>query len=272
LTITGTSESIVDEMARPAVRARGWKKASTSSTHLCRPNGVDSISIFLASIVENVGDQLLQGFAAGTDDGHVCALLGRERRVGENLGESDHAVDRRADLVADHGEKFALGAIRGFRRLLGPQQRRLRFLAQGDVMTDRLKLQGVARVVLDRPLHPHQPGAATVGSVEFALEGIRLVENRGARRDERERLADELRPLLAKGAGVCAVDERQLAVGPIAADEVDLILDDAAVARLGFLQGLGHAFDVAGQSDNLVVLSLAVGLAHLDRHGGPQRL
>lgn len=49
--------------------------------------------------------------AAGLDGVDVVALLGSEGAFLEEGGETQHAVHGSADLVAHHGEKFALGAI-----------------------------------------------------------------------------------------------------------------------------------------------------------------
>ena len=43
----------------------------------------------------------------------VSPLLRRERGTGQQLGHADHAVHRRADLVADVGQELALGAVGG---------------------------------------------------------------------------------------------------------------------------------------------------------------
>ena len=48
----------------------------------------------------------------------VCSVS--SRRVEQQVAEADHAVHRRADLVAHRREEFALGAIGGFGLVAGP--------------------------------------------------------------------------------------------------------------------------------------------------------
>lgn len=183
----------------------------------------------------------------------------------------DDPVDRGADFVADDGEELALGAVRGFGGVLGVEQRSLGFLADGNVVADRLVFQRVAVVVLDRALGPHHPAAAVVPQLDFALEGVGLVADGGARREKGEGLADELVAFAAEGGGVGAVDEGELAVEPVAADQIDLILDDAAVAGLGLLQGLRHALNVAREADDFVVVGFTVGVSGRGFVGGLPR-
>ena len=56
---------------------------------------------------------------------------------GHRLGHAQHAVQRRADLVAHGGQERALGAVGGLGVLLGLHQRPLGLLARGDVLRSR---------------------------------------------------------------------------------------------------------------------------------------
>ena len=73
--------------------------------------------------VEDVVDDRQQRIAAAPDGVDVVALLGVERRVEQQRRHPDHAVHRRADLVADRGEKLRLGAGGAFGAVLGALQR-----------------------------------------------------------------------------------------------------------------------------------------------------
>ena len=81
--------------------------------------------------IENLLDQRQQRFARGLRRLGVSELLGRERRVEQQIGHAENAVERRADFVADRGEEARLGAVGGFRlvaRLLERAQPRRRQL------------------------------------------------------------------------------------------------------------------------------------------------
>ena len=62
--------------------------------------------------VEDVVDDLEQAVAGGVDDLRVLALLRREVGVEEQPRHADHAVHRRADLVAHVGHELRLEARR----------------------------------------------------------------------------------------------------------------------------------------------------------------
>ena len=77
---------------------------------------------------------IVSSASPGLSDGvQVLALLGVERGVGQQLGESQDAVHRRADLVAHRRQELALGAVAGFGRLFRLPQLVLGPLALGDV-------------------------------------------------------------------------------------------------------------------------------------------
>ncbi|MES3013728.1 MAG: hypothetical protein V4750_08390, partial [Pseudomonadota bacterium] len=56
-------------------------------------------------------------------DAHVALLLGRQRRSDQKFGGPQHAIHRRADLVAGDGKELRLRAI----GLLGLAARRIQF-------------------------------------------------------------------------------------------------------------------------------------------------
>ena len=72
--------------------------------------------------VENVVDDRQQPVAARADHLDPLTLRARQRRIQQQRGHADHAVHRRADLVAHAGEKRALGLCRGLGRFLGGRE------------------------------------------------------------------------------------------------------------------------------------------------------
>ena len=84
--------------------------------------------------VEDVVDQREQRLAAAADRSQVFALLGSERRAGEELGHADDRVHRRADLVAHVGQELALEPVGAVRLFLG----RARLLLRPLELFDRL--------------------------------------------------------------------------------------------------------------------------------------
>ena len=67
--------------------------------------------------IEDVVDHVHQVLGRLVDDGRAFVLFGRERRVEQQRRHAEHAVHRRADLVAHAGEELALGPRRRFRRV-----------------------------------------------------------------------------------------------------------------------------------------------------------
>ncbi|MCY1415247.1 hypothetical protein D9M71_307210 [compost metagenome] len=63
--------------------------------------------------VEDLVDQQQQLVARAVDGLHVVALLGRQRRAEQQLGHAQHAVHRRADLVADACQELGLAGLLG---------------------------------------------------------------------------------------------------------------------------------------------------------------
>ena len=96
--------------------------------------------------------------AGRPDRRDVLALLGVERRALQQVGHAEHAVQRRADLVADVRHEFALGATAFLRVILRAPQFVLDGAALGDVGDRTDHPDGAARRVehgLSDAAHPH---------------------------------------------------------------------------------------------------------------------
>ena len=65
--------------------------------------------------IENLLDQREQRLAGRLHGLRVGDLFGLQRRIEQEPGHAENAVERRADFVADHREEAALGAIGAFR-------------------------------------------------------------------------------------------------------------------------------------------------------------
>ncbi len=72
--------------------------------------------------VEHVRDQPLQRHARAFDQRDHLALGRRQIGLGQGGHHPDHAIQRRADLVAHVGEEVALGAVGGFGHIAGGRQ------------------------------------------------------------------------------------------------------------------------------------------------------
>ena len=98
--------------------ARGANSSTASSTSATSAKG-RALQIELAGLdlgeIENFLDQRQQRFARGLRRLGISELLGRQRRVEQQIGHAENAVERRADFVADGGEEARLGAVGGFR-------------------------------------------------------------------------------------------------------------------------------------------------------------
>ncbi len=202
-------------------------------------------------------------------------MLGGERGAAEEAGEADDAVDGGADLVADDGEELALGAVGGFGGLLGVAQGELGLFAHGDIVADGLVFEELAVAVLDGAVGPLDDARGAVGGGEGGLEsgglgpGVEHAPRGEAVGEHGPGLAEEFGAFAAEELGVGAVDESEAAVGFVAADEVVLVLDDGAVAGLGFLEAAGHLLDLAGEAHDLVgVVGDGVGIGAIGGGAG----
>ena len=110
---------------RPPARRRGRTRASSSSSLPASIFERSSTSLRIASSASpDCADHrpaARAAPAAGGSDGH-------------RLGHAQHAVQRRADLVAHGGQEGALGVVGGLGLFLGLDQRPLGLLARGDVL------------------------------------------------------------------------------------------------------------------------------------------
>jgi hypothetical protein len=100
-----------------------------------RSNSTFSSSKRSASILDRSSTPLMSdssALGAAADDVQVLALRVVERGFGQDLRHADDAVHGRADLVAQVGEKAALGAIGRFGRELGVERGLFGELAVGD--------------------------------------------------------------------------------------------------------------------------------------------
>ena len=180
-------------------------------------------------------EQRLAGVARGLD---VGGLLGRERRVEQEVGHAEDAVERCANLVRHHGEEARLGAARRLRGIACFRQRVLGLGAVGDVAADALNF-GAAVLAPHHHVAPSEPARAVAGRDLLVVHpravgehvGLALFEHgkRGGGAQERGAvLAGE------RAEGVVGVADAALAIAPY--DQVALRLEQARGTLLGFLQ------------------------------------
>ena len=95
--------------------------------------------------IEHIVDQRQQRACAAADEiERYSRCVSSSGRLGENVRHADHAVHRRADLMAHVREKAALGAARGLGRKLGIQDRLFGELALGDQVDGACEEQRIA--------------------------------------------------------------------------------------------------------------------------------
>ncbi len=73
--------------------------------------------------VENIVDHIQQSFSGLPRHLRIVALFRVELGIGQEPYHPDHAIERRADLVAHDAQEFGLGSRRRLGRVLGQQQR-----------------------------------------------------------------------------------------------------------------------------------------------------
>ncbi len=206
-------------------------------------------------------------------------MFGRQRGIVKQLGEADHAVDGRADLVADDGEEFALGAVGGFGGFLGGDQGKFGLLARGDIVADGLVFDDPSLGILDGAVSPGVKDCGVVGIRGRVFENGGLgqcarVEFKKVGAEQEAGLTDQLESFTAEETGVGAIYKGEFGFGGVATDEVGLIFDYGAITGFELLQGLGHALDLAGETDDFVVDFVVVGFGGAGRRAGhvPQAL
>ncbi len=119
--------------------------------------------------VEDFVEDGEQRFARRLDGAGVGRLLGVEARAGEEAGHAEHAVERRADLVADGGEEARLRLAGGLGAAAGLGELGLDAATVGDVAADCLDLRALASA--HGGLHPGDPAPA-MRRVEGLVEGL----------------------------------------------------------------------------------------------------
>ena len=186
--------------------------------------------------IENFLDQRQQRLAGGLHGLGVGGLLGRERRVEQEIRHAENAVERRADFVADHREEARLGAIGVFGLVARLAQHVLGMHPIGDVAADALDFGLAADAQHD--IAPGDPARAG-GAVDFLVVHARAVRQRRglALFDDLElmRAPDQLGARRAgeRAIGVVGVSDMPVAAAPH--DQVALRFEETARALLGFL-------------------------------------
>ena len=139
--------------------------------------------------VEDVADDVGQRLCAFDDLVEVLAPAGVVGAlVARQPGQTNHAVERRAQFVAGVGQKGALGAVGGFGVVACARQRLLGSVALGDVFDDphRAALGRVQRID-DAATHEGQEAAAVL-----ALRHALLLHHFAARQPRADLLAQLL--------------------------------------------------------------------------------
>jgi len=90
-------------------------------------------------------------------------------------------------------------------------------LAQGDVMANRLIVEGGRGIILDGTLRPHHPPAAAIRKFEFTFKRVRFASNFRAIIEKTEHLTDEFVALAAIRRSIGTVHKGKCAIEPIAA-------------------------------------------------------
>ena len=142
----GSSPSAATSSSMPFARATGEQHRAALGDRLAQRE-VGRRELDLAGldlrVVEDVVDDQQQPLAGGAHDLRVLALLRVERRVEQQPGHADHAVERRAQLVADGRDEHRL-RVRGLDRL---------------VARERVARRGASQVA-EREHQPHGDGDA----------------------------------------------------------------------------------------------------------------
>ena len=172
----------------------------------------------------------------------VGLLLRRQLGVAQQRGHAENAVHRRADLVAHGGQEARLGAVGRLRLLARLASARPRSRAASVMSRPRHCTSGTAASAAGHgvllPLEPARPGASSRSPARSAAGAARAPGASGAdhvageharartpgparrRRSQPEHPAERL------------VDEGQPALGVAAQDDVGLVVEQIAVARL----------------------------------------
>ena len=107
----------------------------------------------------------------------IRRLFGRERRVDDEVGHAENAVERRADFMRHHGQEARFGAVGGFRLVARLGERPLGQHAVGHVAADALHLAGGAGA--HRDLAPGDPARACGRGDLLVVDARAVGERRG---------------------------------------------------------------------------------------------
>ena len=135
--------------------------------------------------VQDVVEQRQQLPAGIPDDLHIALLRRCQPRPGQQIGEPQHRVHRRADLVADIGHEPAFGLVRCLQLPIAPLEQccllrqppvrclelELPLLALGDVEADPQQPLGLASAVAQQPAAAAYPPAGAVRSHDAVIVG-----------------------------------------------------------------------------------------------------
>ena len=174
-------------------------------------------------------------------------LLGAQLGFEQQPRHAEHAVHRRADLVAHGGEEAGLGAASGFRLVARVGNRVFQRLALGDVAPDALHFDQAPGVVAHRIIFPRDPAPAVSRADMLVVSHTRLsgLEPREAAeirctalrvQFRREGPSDRALRVQAEQfeKGVVAIGEP--AVRRAAEDRVALGIDQRLVARFALIE------------------------------------
>src|ERR1022692_2351091 len=273
LTISGTPGSTLESSASARERAFGAKSAQTSWTHSRIENGARSMSILPDSILERLSMSAMIFSRARPLELIIstCSRWSRFNVVLESILEnpmmalmgvrsswltiarnSDFArsAASAASLARNSAASASLRSVMSWPTAWYSEVLRLSSLIA--LWVQRIQRRLPSSNVISDPLGPADPETPAIIERHLGFERVRFIRDRRARDKIWEIGAHQVVALAIQGAGVGAVDEGDLAIVLVAADEVGLVLDDALVAGLDVLEGARHVLDLASQPDDLV--------------------
>ncbi len=189
--------------------------------------------------VEDFIDQAEQRARRTVDGPRIGLLLRRQLGLAQQAGHAENAVHRRADFVAHGGEEARLRPVGGLGLPARIGQLRLDAARFRDVAPQRLHLGHRAFAGGDRVLLPLEPARA---GRSFDFLNVALMPDRRARSERAclvagkharaEGLPQHRCPLAPEHAAERLVHEREPPLGIPAQDDVRLVVEQVAVARL----------------------------------------
>ncbi len=228
--------------------------------------------------VQHVAEDRRQRFAGGDDHPDNLALLRRQVHGRQGVGQAEHAVQGRADLVAHVGEELALGDVGRFgvgERLL---QRVFGELAVCHVLGDRQEI-GPTVGIADTDFLLAQEAHAFGGCDRLGVEHLNLaglqdyaVQLRRAprffgRKDFAAGLAQVLAPSHAVHLLDCGVGHHDPPIGGVLDREAGRhVLDDRLQERFGPLQLFGGPLSLGDVVRDRQDVGRAVGRTDRDLH------